>query len=322
MSLNIIRQDIFAIKSDAIVNPSNPKLIGYSGIDYRIHELGGDKLEAECKELVPLAYNEAVLTNAYNLNCKYIIHVAGPYYIDGEHNESEDLHKSYESVLECALSHQIKHLALPLISSGSYGFPKDQCLMIALNAIYEFLNEHEMDIDLVIYDKESYQVSSKFFSDIKEYIFDEEECDFNVLCKQSARICECEDEAFFNDLDLKDFIANKQKSFKDTLFEYIDRSGQSDPEVYKKAYVDRKTFSKIKNQDNYHPSRNTVICFALALHLDLEETNNLLATCGYILSQSSIADRIVMYCIEHKKYNIYDINLTLIEANEQTLYKY
>jgi hypothetical protein len=109
-----------------------------------------------------------------------------------------------------------------------------------------------------------------------------------------------------------DFIKNNKKpSFSKLLFKYIDKLGLIDSEVYKKAGIDRRLFSKIRSTLNYHPSKNTAIALAFALKLDQKEAGMLIGAAGYTLSDSETFDLVITFCFDRKIYDIIDINLAL-----------
>ena len=118
---------------------------------------------------------------------------------------------------------------------------------------------------------------------------------------------------------LKDYVTDLEKPFIDTLFEYIDKKGITDVECYKKANVDRKTFNKLKNNPNQRPSKQIAVAFAIALKLNLEETQHLLSTAGLTLSKSSVFDKIIRYFIHTGNYDIYQINEALFEFDQISL---
>ena len=141
--------------------------------------------------------------------------------------------------------------------------------------------------------------------------------DISFACAPATEILGMEaDNA--GDESLEEFLRSMDKGFAETLFDYIDAKGMTDVDCYKRAYIDRKTFSKIKCSKTYRPSKATVLSFAIALRLTLEETNHLLNTVGMSLSRSSKFDLIVEFFIKNGKYDIFEINETLL-AFDQTL---
>ena len=163
MPLQIIRQDITKIKCDAIVNPTNEDLFPGGGTDAAIHAAAGPALYEACREIGHLDVGEVALTLAFGLPCKYVIYTVGPVWKDGTHGERDLLETCYRNALLLALEKGCKSIALPLISSGLYGFPKDQVLKIAIATISDFLFVHELQVTLVVFDKTSYQFSEKLF---------------------------------------------------------------------------------------------------------------------------------------------------------------
>ena len=339
MPLQIIRQDITKMKVDAIVNTTNEEMIGYSGVDLAVHTIAGPELDEECAKIAPLFLGQAKITKAYNLPSKYVIHTSGPVWRGGNYGESDILRSCYEESLKLAVENKCKSIAFPLISSGVYQYPKDQVLKFAIHIITEFLFDHELKVYLCVFDKESYSFSQKLFNDIQEFIDDEyvdehDEGYYDELGsapeEEPLMLCKCcealppmeADEAEQPDIDglsLKDYIEQMDKSFQEMLFDLIDESGMTDVECYKKANVDKRTFSKIKSNKDYRPSKQTVIAFAISLQLNIDETQALLATVGFTLSRSNVFDKIIRYFIHTKNYDIFEINQALFEFDQVLL---
>ena len=325
MPLHFIRNDITKMPVDAIVNAANESLLGGGGVDGCIHRAAGPELLAECRRLGGCRTGEAKLTGAYRLPCRYIIHTVGPVWRGGGHGEREQLVSCYRASLLLAQEHGCETVAFPLISSGNFGYPKDQALRVAVDTIGAFLLEHDMTVYLVIFDRRAYQISGKLFADIAEYIDDHyveahtdlgaERLRRGALHREMvAPMC-----APMAAPALDDLLEHLDAGFSETLLRLIDRSGKKDSEVYKKANVDRKLFSKIRNNSNYKPSKPTALAFAIALELDLAETKDLLARAGYALSASSKFDVIVEYFIRQRNYDIFAINEALFAFDQSLL---
>ena len=268
MPLHIIRQDITKVKCDAIVNTTNREMIGYSGVDEAIHNAAGPLLDEECQRIYPLGLGCAKITGAYNLPSKYVIHTSGPIWQGGYMGESIILKSCYIESLKLATKCGCNSIAFPLISSGTYGYPKDQVLKFALEVISEYLYENEMTVYLCVYDKTSYEFSKELFNDIKDYINEEfeedEEVDdeelVNAYFSKRLESCSLAEESFDGMMlnssirepngkikSLSSYLKDMDKPFMETLFDYIDKKGITDVECYKRANVDRKTFNKLKN---------------------------------------------------------------------------
>lgn len=340
MPLQIIRQDITKMRVDAIVNTTNEEMIGYSGVDLAIHTIVGAELDSECAKLAPLGLGQAKLSGAYGLPCKYVIHTSGPVWRGGLVGESIILRSCYIESLKLAVKNECRSVAFPLISSGVYGYPKDQVLKFAIQTITEFLFDHELTVYLCVFDKESYSFSQKLFSDIQEFINDEYVDEHNedfyeafdgsideipmAKCLQApmcadAMIPRKRETSSAAGKSLREYMRQMDRSFQKMLFDLIDESGMTDVECYKKANVDKRTFSKIKSNKDYKPSKQTVIAFAISLQLDMDTTQELLATAGFTLSRSKVFDKIIRYFIHNGNYDIFEINEALFEFDQTLL---
>jgi O-acetyl-ADP-ribose deacetylase (regulator of RNase III)/transcriptional regulator with XRE-family HTH domain len=336
--LKIIRNDITKMTDDAIVNAANTALRMGGGVCGAIFmAAGAEDLTAECDRIGRCEVGQAVITSAYGLPAKHIIHTVGPIWKDGNSGEAEQLHNCYINSLTLAFENKCKSIAFPLISSGIYGYPKDQALQIAISAIGEFLFTHEMMVYLVVYDNKAYGLSEKIFSAIEKYIDDNyvEERRINdrrrtiepyemqqVKYKASKKRDICEEAmppAPKGKRSLVDIIGRLDETFSEMLLRLINEKGMTEVETYKRANIDRKLFSKIRSSKSYNPSKVTAIAFAIALKLNLDETSDLLSKAGYTLSHSNKFDVIIAYFIEEANYDIFEINQALFYYEQDLL---
>ena len=329
MPFEIVRNDIVNMKVDAIVNTANPKPIIGDGTDRAIHCKAGERLLLARKEIGDIAIGTSKITPAFDLNARYVIHTAGPIWKDGKSGEEALLASCFKNSLRLAKEKECESIAFPLISTGSYGFPKPLALQIAVREISSFLMENEMQVYLVVFEKQSFELSEKLFKSVSSYIDENYVSDKMSLEYGKSKVrrfdyekmllSESSYEITSKMPNLDGMLNNLDKGFSETLLDLIDRTGKKDSEIYKKANVDRKLFSKIRNNVNYKPSKATALAFAIALELDLDETSDLLSRAGYALSQSSKFDVIVKYFIENKKYDIFEINSALFRFDQPLL---
>lgn len=327
MPLIIVRNDITKMPVDAIVNAAKESLLGGGGVDGCIHRAAGPELLAECRRLGGCKTGDAKITKAYRLPCKYVIHTVGPVWNGGKYGEREKLASCYRTSLALAKEHGCETVAFPLISSGVFGYPKDQALRVAVDAISEFLAESDMTVYIVIFDRAAYQIGNKLFADIAAYI-DDHYVDAHTDSRRErmrrmgvveSRMLTAYEDAPTATSGLDEVLAHLDAGFSETLLKLIDRSGKKDAEVYKKANVDRKLFSKIRNNPDYKPSKPTAVAFAIALELSLPETRDLIARAGYALSPSSKFDVIIEYFIMQRDYDIFEINEALFAFDQSLL---
>ncbi len=341
MPFEIVRNDITRMSVDAIVNAANSQLLPGGGVCGAIfHAAGANELQAECGKIGRCNVGGAVVTKGYALPAKYIIHAVGPIWRGGGAGESVLLHNCYINALSLAAEYKCSSIAFPLISSGIYGYPKDRALQVAVAAISEFLLTREMQVYLVVFDKTAFVLSEKLFSAIERFIDDNyagghlvsrsghehksftrqlfEQTNSHGDASSSIPIAEALASVSAGKRSLSDVVGHLDESFSRMLLRLIDEKGITDVETYKRANIDRKLFSKIRNGKGYNPSKPTAIAFAIALQLNLDETKDLLGKAGYTLSHSNKFDVIIEYFIEEGNYNIFEINEALF-AFDQTL---
>ena len=348
MSFEIIRNNIVNVSADAIVNTANPYVTYGYGVDKAVYEAAGkERLLEERAKIGVMKPGDIAVTPAFDLRAKYIIHVIGPVWEEDDAGRVEVLTKCYREALLKAKELGCESIAFPLIASGTNGFPKTVALKVAVSEISDFLLENDMTVYLVVYDKESFIVSGKLFDDIKSYI---DESDvlapgknfysesrrisyrrFGVLPQCSSPIGEAysgaaEPEEMMQMVtvgkkqSIDDVIREqKEDTFQQYLFRLIDQKGLDDTEVYKRANIDRRHFSKIRSNVDYKPTKKTALALAIALELSLDETRALLRRTGLALSHSDLFDLIVEYCIVNKIYDIYDINCILFSYDQPIL---
>ncbi len=337
MPLKIVRNDITRMKVDAIVNAANSTLLGGAGVDGAIHKAAGPELLEECRLLGGCETGHAKITGAYRLPCRYVIHTVGPRWRGGNRGEREELGSCYRASLALAKEHGCETVAFPLISSGIYGYPKEEALKVATDAISDFLSENDMTVYIVIYRGDIRGIGEKLFSDISEYIADNyiEEPDAAPLMERGSVLSDEAVPAFMKSPSdqpapapmmspvkastLDEAVSMMDESFSEMLLRKIDERGITDAQCYKKANIDRKLFSKIRNDRAYRPSKPTVLAFAIALELSLGETEEMLMKAGFALSHSSKFDIIVEFFISRGNYNIFEINEALFAFDQSLL---
>ena len=346
MPFKIVREDITRISCDAIVNATDSQFSGSGGVDAAIHKTAGEALRRECDRLGGCRPGEAKLTKGYALPCKYVIHTVGPVWHGGENGEEAVLRACYREALQLAKKRRCQSIAFPLIAAESFGYPKELALHVATDEISRFLQDNDMQVTLAVFGEESFTAGKKLFADIAAFI-DQTYVDEHRFV-QSARL-RFYDGAVFESvntpppkavsvpapdaaprplptvrsplkyLSLEDMLKQMDESFSQMLLRKIDERGMTDAQCYKKANIDRKLFSKIRNDKLYKPSKPTALAFAVALELSFEETEELLKKAGFALSHSSMFDVILEYFIRSGNYNIFEINEVLFYYDQVLL---
>ena len=353
MPFRIIRNDITRVEADAIVNTADPLPCVGGGTDWAVHQAAGPELLAARERIGEIEVGCARATPAFGLPARYVLHTVSPVWVDGRHGEEAQLRKAYDAALSLAGELGCRSVAFPLLSAGACGFPQELALATAIRAFTDFLMDHEMQIELVLFNARAFGVAGSLFDDLKSYVDDNYVCErsereygvdaaaaqepeLRRLRRTRARRAPCEEPAgragvnrpaapkeaaaartaasARPPLSLEDVLRQHEKSFSEHLLDLLRERGGKDSEVYKRAEVSKQLFSKILNNRAYQPTKSTAIQLAVGLQLDLVQTQKLLETAGYALTRSSKADLVVQYCIEHGYYSVSFINEALYDC--------
>lgn len=274
----------------------------------------------------------------------YIIHTIYSTSVKNEDNKSDLLYSAYYNSLKYAESNHCTTISIPLIYSETYPLPFMEIIRIIESASLAFLQQNDLLINLIISDKIGFQLSET--DALQEYIRhhytgldisnqttrfrSKTQASLNTLKSFLAPldeelVSEEDFESFENDIpgffkkDIDTLINNLDESFSEALLQLIDKKNFTDTEVYKRANIDRKLFSKIRCNSNYHPKKQTAVALVIALQLTLSEAEDLLKKAGYTFSNSEISDVIVQYFINKKEYDIYKINEALFYYDQHLL---
>lgn len=376
MSFKIERNDITKVSADAIVNTANPMPTVGAGTDTAIYKAAGyEELIEERRKIGVIPRGESRATPSFKLEkngVKFIIHTIGVFWQGGSKGETDILRSCYKTSLKTAVDLGCKSIAIPFLATGSYCFPKELALQIAVEEISKFLLENEIDVKLIVYDRKSFKISEKLFSDVEDYLqknlTDEDESDFFSDALKSCKIDSSEDfeeererigrkkqaqrikkresspiigaaltsaeipvihnlesacEATIAPVDVDAFIQKGQtKNFQDTLQSLIAERNLPNADIWKKADMDRKFFSKIISTKDYVPKKKPVMALGLALELPLEDFERFLAAAGYAFMPSDRFDLIIKYCVMNKIYNIVKVDMILDDHGQECFGKY
>lgn len=420
MPFSIERNDLAHMDVDAIVVTANENLQITGGVGLAVAKAAGlSPVQQACDAIGFCPTGSAVATPGFALSAKTIVHVVGPVWHDGDWHERDLLRTAYDSALQCAYDEGAQSVALPLISAGTHQTPVEVSFAIAMAAIRDFLDEHDLDIKLALYDRRAVVATLPMLGEIAEFIDDnyvDEHRDerFNQMRRYEAEIeagfygagygqasmrdydapmsapsapmdyrasampmpaepkpsrrhggllsplsrigelieelrerrdeesSEYVEEASESDVSttaslpplevgsqtmiaaapdasLSEWLDAIDEPFSTTLLALIDKRGMTDAEVYKRANMSRQLFSKIRSDEYYRPTKKTALALAIALKLDLDETEDLLQRAGFALSNSSKADVIVEYFILHGNHDIFAINEALYAFDQPLL---
>lgn len=339
MPYAIVKGDITKMKVGAVVCPTDELMSGGGGADLALHLAAGPKLRRACDAIGRCSAESPAVTRAYRLPSEYIVHTVGPIWRGGGEGEAEALEACAVRALEVAAGLGCASAALPLISSGTFGFPKPISLAALSAAAKRSLAVHDMDIYLVVYDRDDFAIDDLLLNRLRGFIdehfddLDDEEQLFEICAcpmpslpkpskKRKARRDEIEsyrDIAPMMPCSLADEVSSIEMGFSEMLLRKIDERGMTDVECYKRANVDRRLFSKIRSNRYHSPSKDTVLSFAIALSLSIDETRDLLERAGFALSRSSKRDVIVEYFIREGRCDIFAINEALFAFDQKPL---
>lgn len=303
MPLHIVQNDITTMKVDAIVNAANQSLLGGGGVDGAIHRAAGPQLLAECRTLGGCKTGEAKITRGYRLPAQYVIHTVGPIWRGGRRGERELLESAYRSSLELALANGCQTVAFPLISSGVYGYPKEQALKVAVDTIGSFVLDHDMTVYLVIFDRAAFPIAGQLFGDLTAYLAGH---------WAGERTGGPEDRS-------APAAEDPAEPFSQLLLRSMDERGMDVTRCARRANLDREYFSRLCSDFQYRPPKPVVTALAVALELPLEELRELLGRAGFPFSHSSRFDTIVEYFVTRRDHDVFAINTALFFFDQPLL---
>lgn len=398
MPFKIVRNDITKMNTEAIVNTANDHVLVGTGCDSAVYKAAGyDELLKYREEKIGFVpEGDAFITPGFNLKAKYIIHAVSPLYMGGGKGEEEKLRSCYRKSLQIAKENGIKSISFPLISTGGFGYPKEEGMRIAVDEMNAFLLSNDMEIFLVVFDTKATQLGEKIFPELEafinhnyvkeareeeygdayfgsvrpsdpkyaSYLFDarmlerrlrhneandervmnasmpiqsmpmEEMLCMNIAGDADLDECadectdECADECadedgidLWDDEDsalelekkLNERLAHKADTFSEYLLFLIQSKNMTNVEVYKRACLTKQYFHKINKNKDFHPEKIKALLLCVGAKLNLDETKDLLARAGYALSPADLTDIIFTFFIEHKHYDVIDIDIQLEE---------
>ena len=367
MSLKIVRNDITKMNTEAIVNTASDHAAVGAGCDSAVYMAAGcDELLRYREEKIGFVpEGEAFMTPAFKLQAKYIIHAVSPHYVDGNQGEEEKLRSCYRKSLQLAKENGIRSISFPLISTGGFGYPKEEGMRIAVDEINAFLLHNEMDIFLVVFDTKATQLGEKIYPGLEAYIdhnyvkdagkkeygdayfrsgrsgepghdrylanvrrmeqrLSPNVCSYSRSIADEAEFDECDEEEAFDlwsdeesalalEKKLNERLAHKADTFSEYLLYLIASKNMTNVEVYKRACLTKQYFHKLNKNKNFHPEKSKALLLCVGAKLNLDETKDLLARAGYALSPADLTDIIFSFFIEHKHYDVIDIDIQLEE---------
>lgn len=324
MPFKIVRNDLTKMQVDVIVNTANEAPIYSTGTDTAVYKAAGEmELLAERRKIGYLSEGDVAITPGFQLPAKYIIHAVSPRFMDGKSGEEDRLRSCYRKSLDLAAEYGCQRIAFPLIATGSFGYPKEEGMRIALDEINAFLIRQEMIVYLVVFDDKATQLGRNLYPDLEAYIdshyvyekHEEEYRDYPLPVMRNCAPIEEDFSSFLEDHEsaLEDRMTHMSDTFQEYLMYLINLKQLTNASVYKKALVTKQLFSKIKLNPDYHPDKSTAMRLCVGARLNLDETKDLLARAGYALSPCDKRDIIFSFFIEHEVYDMIEIDIALEE---------
>lgn len=346
MPLNLIQNDITKVKADAIVNIMNPTCLIGNGTESAIYKAAGrELLLGERRKIGNIEPGQSAYTDAFQLDARYIIHTMGPMRTDIEDKWSDVLHSCYRNSLNLAAQLECESIAFPLVATGVYDLSKADVLQIAQEEIKRFLMFSEMEVILTVSDRKDIELPTSLIDAVEKYMF--EQLVFGGRKAGYGRLSYDETNCIYEDMpygnipgnglfagcvaesgitygakaekDLDKILNNTEDTFKQRLFNLIDKSGMKDPEVYKKANINRRIVSNIRCNEKYKPTKRTVVALAIALQLDMPTMEDLLSRAGIAFSPCDRFDLIITFCVTKKMYDVFYINDLLFKYDQEPL---
>ena len=333
MGIRVLRTDITRIKADVIVNSANQDPLYGNGVDRAIYMAAGEKdLLAARRSIGEIEPGEVRETHAYGLNAKWIFHAVAPRWIDGKSGEYEILANCYKNSFKLAGEKKCNSIAFPLISTGVYGFPRKIALQIAVNEIIAHVLNNDINVYLVLFDKETVELSKRIWPEICEELSDKdvalisqnEYVDSNDFLEHMLKPLNMIEVGNIDPVVQKYYdgiktvfmqVINKnvEETFGQRVLKYMEESYKKDSDFYKAAGISNKTFYRLRDdcEKPFHPSKETVWGVCLALKLDKYKATQLMNLAKYEIDMQDPKDCELLYCLNNRIYDLNDVNIRL-----------
>ncbi len=321
MPLEIVVGEIIKQNTDIIVSYNNNLKI--------FNDVLKNKIEKELEQFKDFKKQQLIVTSGFDLS-KYIIHVEVPIYNGNSDDYEIVLTETYNNILNKTLMLKADSISIPLLKTKNAKYNKQSAIDIALKTIGSFLEKEDLNIKLILLEEDKskeikYPELHKLINkkDFKKRLFAPSSRKLAMGTRESfesvAYEKSCPADFDLQEIQLEDVLDKMDISFSQSVLNLIDEKGYKDADVYKRANLDRRLFSKLRSNDDYQPSKNTAIALAFALKLSVPQTEDLLLKAGYSLSKSNYADIIVKYCLDNEIYDIYRVNELLFFYNQKQL---